>query len=219
MKKKSILIVSCVLLFSSCIVKSLQPFFTKDKIVFNEKLIGDWIDQKKGEWKIQTVKELFNKDRKEGVELSEEDKAFYETYKNGYLITYIKKGNEAQFIAVPFKIEDVYFINFIPFAYEEDTVNSLAVGHLLKTHSVTKLDINSDNEITFSWLSEARVGDLITEGKVRLKHEIVGPEKALLLTASSEELVTFLKKYLKADIEDKWNSSDKFTLTKSNAKP
>lgn len=219
MKTKGIILVLAVLLLSSCIVKSLQPFYTKDSLSFNEKLLGKWVDNKKGQWTVESLKEKFEQDRKEGVELSEVDLSALETYKEGYYVNYIKNDNEAGFIAMPFKIEQHYFIDFIPIEIEDDEINSLAAEHLLKTHSVCKLDMNSDDELSLSWLSEERISDLFSESKLRLKHENIGPEETLLLTATSEELYAFLKKYLQADIKDKWKSTDRLTLTRVNAEP
>ena len=219
MKTKGIIILLAVFLFSSCIVKSLQPFYTEDSLSFNEKLLGSWTDNKKGQWTVESIKEKFEQDRKEGTEFSEEDLRLLETYKEGYYVNYVKNDKEAGFFAMPFKIEKQYFIDFIPIEIEEDEINGLAAEHLLKTHSVSKLDMYSDDSLSFSWLSEERISDLFSESKLRLKHENIGPEKTLLLTATSEELYAFLKKYLQADIEEKWKSTDRLTLTRVDAEP
>jgi hypothetical protein len=219
MKKSVIITVLSALLFSSCIVKSLQPFYIKSSLSFNENLIGNWTDNKKGQWTIESVKAKFDQDRKEGMKPSEEDLLAYETYKDGYYIKYIKKEKEAGFIAMPFKVDKQYFLDFIPIEIEDEEINSLAAEHLLKTHSVAKLDINSNKEVVFAWLSEERIQDILNEKKIRIKHESIGPEETLLLTASSEELYAFLKKYLKTNIEDKWKSSDQLNLIKTDAKP
>lgn len=219
MKSKGILLTLSILLFSSCIVKSLQPFYTKSSLYYNEHLLGEWTDHKKGQWTVESVKAKFEEDQNDGVELTEEDKLAYETYKDGYFITYIKNEKEAGFIAMPFKIENQYFLDFIPLNIEDEEINSLAAEHLLKTHSVAKLDFTSDNNVMFSWLSEERLKDIFNANKIRLKHEKIGPEKTLLLTASSEELYAFLKKYLKANIENKWKESDQISLKRVNAKP
>lgn len=226
MKRQGLILLATVLLFSSCIVKSLQPFYTKDSLSFNKKLLGKWLDNKEGQWTIESIKAKMEEDRKEGVVFSKEDLRAFEAYKEGYYINYLKKDKEAGFIAMPFKIEDQYFVDFIPIEIEDDEINSLAAEHLLKTHSVSKLDIKSEQELSFSWLSEERISDLFKANKIRLKHEKIGPEETLLLTAKSEELYAFLKKYIKSGLYDsyetndnKWKSSDKLTLTKIDAKP
>ena len=215
MKLKAIILLASVLLFSSCIVKSIQPFYTKGDISYNEKIIGTWTDQKGGVWEVISMKEQFDKDKKEGATLSEDDIKEYETYKNGYIINYVKKEKKVAFIAMPFKIEEHYFLDFIPFDFDTESINNLAAEHLIKTHSVAKLDINSTQQVSFSWLTEERIKDLFNTSKLRLKHELVGPEEALLLTASSQELSAFLKKYVSASIEDKWKSSDALTLIRN----
>lgn len=226
MKTKGIIIVFAVLLFSSCIVKSLQPFYTKDSLSFNEKLIGNWVDNKKGQWTVESIKDKFEQDRKEGTEFSEEDLRALETYKEGYYVNYLKNDKEAGFIAMPFKIGNQYFIDFIPIEIDDNEINSLAAEHLLKTHSVSKLDMKSDDELSFSWLSEERITDLFDQSKLRLKHENIGPEETLLLTATSKELFAFLTKYTETDLfkkyeekDNKWKSNDRLTLTKADAKP
>ena len=226
MKTRGTLLMLAVLIFSSCIVKSLQPFYTKDSLSFNEKLLGNWIDNKNGEWTIESIRDKFEEDRDKTEIRSKEDLIAFENYKEGYYITYIRKEKGAGFIAMPFKIKDHYFIDFIPFEIEDDEINSLAAEHLLKTHSVSKLDITSDKELALSWLSEKRIKRLFEEQKIRLKHEKIGIQEDLLLTATSDELYNFLTKYTEANLfnktedkNNKWAPNDKLTLTKVDAKP
>lgn len=240
MKTKGLILIVAVLLCSSCIVKSLQPFYTKDSLSFNEKLLGRWTDNKKGQWdvksfedaikdstKVKKISEINNaysiefsvKFEEEDSEVSDESTELDELLKKGYLVKYTGKNKETLFVAMPFKINNQYFLDLIPFMYEDESVNNLVNQHLLPTHSLAKVDVNSDNEIAFSWLNEDKVKDLFENQELRLKHEQIGYEEDLLLTASSEELFTFLKKYKDSDIEDKWKSSDKLILTKTNAKP
>lgn len=219
MKTKPIILIVLALLLNSCIVKSLQPFYTKDSLSFNKNLIGNWTDHKKGSWQVESIKAKFEQDKKDDVELSEEDLKAYDNYKDGYFITYEKREKSAGFIAMPFKIENQYYLDFIPLEYEAEDINPLAAQHLLNTHSVAKLDIDSNKQLAITWLDEEEIKNLFNAEKLRLKHEKVGIQDDLLLTASSKELYAFLKKYQNADIKDKWNSSDRLTLTKANAKP
>lgn len=220
MKSKALILILTLLFFSSCIVKSLQPFYTKDSLSFNEKLIGNWIDNKDGEWKVESFVDGFNNDRNEDQKLTKEEELMLERYSKGYIATYLKKEKEAQFLVMPFKIENQYFLDFIPIEYDESGINSLAASHLLKTHSVAKLDITSNKNVALSWLSEERIADLLEQNKIRVSHlRTEDLFETLLLTASSKELYAFLKKYKNADIEDKWKDSDRLTLTKSDAKP
>ncbi|GGG22844.1 hypothetical protein GCM10011344_24530 [Dokdonia pacifica] len=214
MKSKALILLTSVLLFSSCIVKSLQPFYNTEDLSYNEKLIGTWTDQKNDTWSVTSVKEEFAKGLKEGEKLSEDEKESFETYKDGYIINYTKKNKEVLFIAMPFKIEGQYFLDFIPYDFDSESINDLASQHLLKTHSVAKIELDDTNNISFLWLTEEHIKNLFKADKLRLKHEIVGPDEVLLLTASSKELSAFLKKYNASSIKDKWKSSDILKLTK-----
>ena len=77
MKAKIIIPLLALLVFSSCIVKSLHPFYTKEKIVSNKKLEGTWEDSKKGNWEFLSFKTQWEHDRKAGEKISEADKDEY----------------------------------------------------------------------------------------------------------------------------------------------
>ena len=218
MKTRSLILLCCLAFFSSCIVKSIQPFYITGSTEYQEYLVGDWIDNKNASWTVASFMQMFLEDNKDWSKVSEEDKAAYEKYKDGYLITYTKKDSESVFMAMPFKVEEQLFMDFIPFDYE-DIGNDLVSQHLLRTHSVAKIDKLENNKLNITWLDEGRLTDLFKKDQLKLKYEIVGIDETFVLTATSEELYAFLKKYLKADIENKWDSSEKFTLTKANAQP
>ena len=218
MKARSLILLCCIVFFSSCIVKSIQPFYTAESTKYQEHLVGEWVDTKNATWKVESFKQLFLKENKEWSKVSDEDKATFEKYKDGYLITYTKKDNESVFISMPFKIDEQLFMDFIPFEYE-DISNDLVSQHLLRTHSVAKIDKAKDGKLKITWLDEGRLTDLFDKDQLKLKYEIVGIDETFVLTATSEELYAFLKKYMKADIENKWQSSEEFTLTKTNAQP
>ena len=120
---------------------------------------------------------------------------------------------------MPFKVNEHLFLDFTPFEYEDDALNPLVAQHLLKTHSVAKVDLNPDGSIKLSWLSEEVVNPLFNENKIRLKHEKTGVSEDLILTATREELHAFLVKFMKSDLEKKWDKDDMYTLTSVNAKP
>jgi len=142
MKTKSIIFLLGLLLLNSCIVKSLNPFYVKDKIQFDEKLVGQW-SGKSGEWTIYSIEEEIKKEYKKKdslkngkIKLSDEDKAFLRRYKKSYVIDNSKNGKEATFIATPFRVNEHLFLNFTLIEYGNDDLNGLAAQHLLSTHSV-----------------------------------------------------------------------------------
>lgn len=219
MKKLKVLgIILVLLILQSCVMKSLNHFYVKEAISYNPNLIGEWTDSKKGQWKIVSFKEEFEKENHDQTNLMKEDREAYEKYKEGYVISYIKSDKEAYFIAVPFKVNDNIYIDFTPFYYDDDSLNGLLSQHLVKTHSVAKLNIK-DNELNFSFLSEEVMQVMFNENKIRLEHTKTGIDDNLLLTASPQELYSFIKKFDKLEMENKWRSSDIYNLKKADVQP
>ncbi|SHH52130.1 hypothetical protein [Winogradskyella jejuensis] len=218
MKTRLVVVSLCVLLFSSCIVKSIQPFYTKSSINYSGKLVGNWTDNKNGQWDIRSFKDEWEKETDPNTTLSKESKEAFERFKDGYYIKYKKKDTEASFIAMPFMVDEHLFIDLTPFEYDSDDLNKLVAQHLLKTHSTAFVDITNEG-FTLKWLSEKAVNKLITEKRLRIKHERTGIDEDLVLTATSEELHNFLKKFMVSDFEDKWDNDDIRRLKPNNAKP
>jgi hypothetical protein len=220
MKARITLLLLCIIFASSCVVKSIQPFYIKKQLTFHAALLGDWQDQSQAQWKILSFKDQWEKDNQEdSLKISLEDIKAYDNYREGYVISYTKYEKEAQFIGMPFMVDDYLFIDMTLLGYEAGEINELAVQHLLKTHSVAYIELNTDKSITLRWLTESVINRIIQEGKVRLKHEVTGVGEDLILTASSEELHQFLRTFMATEMEDKWNSDDTYSLKPVKAKP
>jgi len=225
MKTKGIIFLMGLLLLNSCIVKSLNPFYTKDKIEFDAKLVGQW-SGKSGEWTIYSVEEEMKKEYKKKdslntgeIKLSAEDNAFLKRYEKSYVIENSKKGKQATFIATPFRVNEYLFLNFSLIEYGNEDLNGLAAQHLLATHSVCLVEYESHDKIRLKWLDEKVVEKLIEANTLKIKHEKTGLENdELLLTASSSELYRFLEKFMSSTIEDKWEKDQIYILNRANAK-
>ncbi|MBO3116452.1 hypothetical protein J4050_06820 [Winogradskyella sp. DF17] len=219
MKAKHFILILSLVLFSSCIVKSLKPFYLKEHIKFNKNLVGNWTTGKSSTWEIVSFKEAWKKENKDNSEISEEEKKAYKTYKDSYFITYTSSEKEAMFIAMPFMVGEHLFLDFTPFEYQSEDLNSLAAQHLLKTHSAAFVDFQDDGSVKLRWLDESVVSKLIDENKIRIKHEITGIDEDFVLTATSEELYRFLEKFMTPSIENKWDKDSTKTLKPVNAQP
>ena len=217
--KTSFILIGLALLLSSCIVKSIQPFYTTDSQVFDDRLEGEYITKSKTTWKFMSFKTEWEKENKDKSELTKEDYEQFERYKNAYALECISKDKEALFIAMPFKVGDHLFLDLTPIHYEDSGLHAMVAQHIVNTHSAAKVDFNEDGSIKLSWISEQVMKQLFEEQKIRLKHEKVGIEEDLVLTASSEELHGFLQKFMTSDFTNKWRKDDIITLNPSNAKP
>ena len=205
----------------------------KDKIKYDKKLEGQW-QSKNGEWKIIPLKDeirnSYLKDKKhskvkqmeeseQDVKFSKEDIELMEKLKDTYAVYYNHFNKEATFIATPFKVGNNLFLDFTPFEFESEGMNSLAAQHLIKTHSVCLVEYEDDNTLKFKWLDEDIVKDLIKENNLKIKHEKIGIEDEFVLTASSEELYRFLGKFMSSNLDKKWEKDQTHTLNKVDARP
>lgn len=208
------------LVLSSCIVNSLHSFYTQDIIHFEQKFIGRWLDKDSVKWDVQSFQEVILKENhKENFsELPQDQLKMYNNYKNGYVVYVEKDSTKSTFLAMPFKIQDQLFLDFTPIEDRESDQahNDLYRMHLIKTHTLAKFDITSDDEISIKWLSSKKLEELLNENKIKIKHEKVGFDETILLTASSEELVKFIEKYMDSEDEDKWKTDVEFDLKRIN---
>lgn len=216
MKIRNTILAICLLLLTSCVVKSLHPFYTEETISYDERFIGEWQDSKKGNWNIVSFKSEMIKENP--VEkMKEDDLKIYKEYKNSYYIFREYKGKKVLFIATPFKINNQTFLDFLPIGRQDD-IDNLLESHSVYTHSLVKYDVQKNGEIEIRWLDEDKIGELFLEKKIKIKHETFGMiNENYLLTASSKELQKFIEKYMASNDSDKWETSTEFTLTKINA--
>ena len=224
MKTRSIFFGLIILLFNSCLVKSLHPFYTEDVISFDEKLVGNWQSKGKNKWIIEDLKTTVL--RENGVnrveELDDSDRKMYEQYKGSYFVTIIEDDEEDSFfLVVPFKIEGQLFLDFSPVVVDNE-LNSLLQSHLLGAHSLVKLDVLEEGKVSLKWFDEKRIKELFEQNKIKIKHQKMRNflfEEEILLTAKPKELQKFIKKYMASNKEDKWKTDTKLTLTRDLTKP
>ncbi|MFT7442727.1 MAG: hypothetical protein ACI9Q3_001103 [Maribacter sp.] len=216
MKIRNTILGLCLILLTSCVVKSLHPFYTKETISFDQSFIGDWQDSKTGNWKVVSFESEITKDNP-FKKMKKEDLKVYNEYKNSYYIQRIYEGKEVNFIATPFKINNQKFLDFFPLDHQ-DGVDNLLQSHSIYTHSLVKYDVQKNGEIEIRWLDEDKVQTLFKEHKIKIKHETFGLlNDNYLLTASPKELQKFIEKYMASNDTEKWETSTKFTLSKVNA--
>ena len=213
MKTRSIIFALTILLFSSCLVKSLHPFYTKDSVSFDSSLIGTWKGKGKNSWIIEDIKDKILRENEVNSisELKETDRKIYEEYKGSYFVSITGSDEDAFFLVVPFKVDGQLFLDFSP-VFVEIEVSSLTQTHMVSSHSLVKLDVLDDGKISLKWFDESRIKDLFEQNKIKIKHEkIRNPlfEEEILLTAKPKELQKFIKKYMASNTEDKWKTDTK----------
>ncbi len=222
MKPKITLYLVCFFILSSCVIKSLHPFYTKDLLYFEKKFIGNWKDLENGSWRILSFQEVILKENKKSdpSQLDKDQLTIYNNYKQGYAVYFEKDSTKTIFLAMPFKIKNQLFLDFTPIEDSESDglKNDLYKMHLINTHTLAKFDVISNNEVNIKWLASKKLENLLNENRIKIKHEKVGFGETVLLTASSTELVKFIEKYMSSKDEDKWKTDVEVTMKRIHEK-
>jgi hypothetical protein len=203
MKKIALLMLSVtLLLMHGCIVKSLHPFYTEKDVIFNEELIGEWLDGDSTVWKIERSIHITNR----GIDT---------LFLDSYVLTFGEP--ESIFRGTLFMLDNIYYLDFLPLTGDLFD-NAFYSFHLLSTHSLAKLEFQSGNIVKISWFSETWLEELFDKNKIRISHERVTTEDqdVIILTASTRELQKFIRKY--GDNPDIYQCDDDgvcVTLTKT----
>jgi len=172
---------------SSCLVKSLHPFFKDQDVVFKKELLGTWIDQDAGNW---TISQANAKSEGSGIfGLKTGD-----SLRNYYLLTLTNDGGVSKFIAHLFKLNGQLYVDFYP---DEINLPDITSYHLVSAHSIAKIGVFKDS-LNIKWFNEMWLADLFENNKIRISHETISEkdsDESYVLTASTDELQKFLIKY------------------------
>jgi hypothetical protein len=153
---------------SGCYVQSLHPLYSDRTTLFDPALVGTWV--------------------------SEEDEEFVftleDTTRGTYTLVCDESGATARFQAVLAEIEGTRFLDIFPEEPAND--NGFYRDHLMRVHSILKLELRADTlsvlDFDAEWLST-----LAAEKKLTVPHVLL--DGAVLLTATTEELQTFVRTY------------------------
>lgn len=158
------------MLVGGCYVQSLHPLYTDAVVRFDPELVGTWV--------------------------AEEDEGFVFTFidtsRGSYTLLSEESGSTARFEAVLMELGEVAFLDIYP--EEPDNENSFYMDHLLRVHNILRVERNVDTlwvqDFDAEWLQSMIDKKKTTIGNVPL-------DGAVLLTAPTEDLQKFVRKYAK----------------------
>ncbi len=193
MKTRKFLFYLLAGLLGSCVpVMSLHSLFTEENIVFDEKLLGTWVDDPnspKGTWEFKRVADSAQKD----WELPPPKKP-EKAYK---LLLSNEEGAKGSFFAHLVKLEGRLFLDVFPSQLpcaqldpKQDWVFNTVF--LIPGHSFAVID-SIEPQLKIRWTNEDEMEKFLKEQPNALKHELV--EDKIVLTASTDELQKFVLKY------------------------
>jgi len=182
MKTKSqwIIILSLLVFFIGSCVPSLHPLYTPEDLIFEQKLLGAWMDDDSVVWEFEkyTPSTTFFSKSKDTTH---------------YKLT-VHDQKPAKFDLHLFKLGKYLYFDFLISEYKIE--NEMADAHLFPVHTFARAKIEKDS-VTIEHFNIDFIENLIKEKKIRIKHEIA--DDRVILTAGTEELQKFVLKYADHD--------------------
>jgi hypothetical protein len=178
-------VISGMLLMSSCLVSSLHPFFKQKDKVYEQAMVGSWIDSDSCIWVMEKnmISEYFM-----GPEYPD----------STYRITYYEEEDMiGLFIGTLFELKGIRYLDFYPDPNEDHCNSELTGMHHFPTHTLARIQLDPDSIMMF-WYGDEWLGELIKNNRIRIKHETVEMDADWtrhLLTAPTEDLQKFIVKY------------------------
>ena len=181
---KKILFYSLAVILGGCVpVLSLHQLYTKESIVFEEKLLGVWVDDP------NNPETTWDFERPEKQDPN--DKAYRLTFSG-------KDGKKGLFTAHLVKLDNKLFLDVYPAESPCDVEDPNKVRwpfnifFMVPAHTFLKVG-SIGPELKMSLTNQDKIKEFITENPQAVRHEIV--EENVVFTASPKELQEFIKKY------------------------
>lgn len=176
------------MIMSSCLVNSLHPFYKESDIIFDEGLIGTWMDGDSAIWIIE-------------ANTSSEEFLGPEKKDNKYSIRYYQEEDAVSYlVGTLFELNGDRFVDFFP-ADEEHFDADMTGYHFVPVHTLAQFAFDQDS-LMFFWFGEEWINELFEEKKIRVDHETVnhpGDYSSTLLTANTDDLQKFISKYMQSN--------------------
>ena len=198
MKIKKILFYVIPILMGGCIpIMSINPFYTDSDVVFEQKLVGTWVDdinEPKSTWQFAHADDPND---------------------NSYIMTFFdQEGEKGIFTAHLFKLKDKIFLDIYPFELEsESDANDHIFPYMynlffmVPTHTIFKVE-SIQEELRLAITEEDKIRELLDEHPDSIENSVV--EGRTVLTSKTEKIQEFILKYS----EDERLFSDEIQLVR-----
>ena len=176
-----------------CPIVSLHPLFTKENIVFEEKLVGTWVkdpNDPEVTWEFSRLDESAAQGPLEA--LRDEITKFYR------LNITDEEGRKGSFAACLVKLGDRLFLDVFAdrFPSGEQDIEKMKLAYngffFLPVHTFIRLD-SIGEQLAIRLTDDDRFEELIQAEPTAIKHEVVDDRP--VLTASTKELQAFVAKF------------------------
>ena len=181
MKTKKFLFYLLAAILGGCVpVMSLHPLYTEEDVVFEEKLLGTWVDDPKSP-----------KNTWEFSRAGAKEKAYKLVYSDN-------EGKKGSFDVHLVKLENRLFLDVFPnqFPSEQQDWEKMKWAYnfffFVPAHTFIKID-SIEPQLKMRRTVNDEMKELFKEEPNAVKHELV--EDEIILTASTKELQAFVLKY------------------------
>lgn len=172
MKTKKLLFYLLAGILSGCI-PSLHPLFTNEDVIFEEKLLGIWAEEKgsRESWEFQRY----------GDEDSKRYKMIYTD----------EEGKEGSFLATLGRLNSMLFLDLFPGEAEINT-NDFYKVHLLGVHTFMKIE-QIEPTLQMRMMDPDKMKEMLESDPNLIQHEVLEEQDSkTVLTASTKELQRFM---------------------------
>lgn len=208
MSKISAIAAIIMILFSSCIT-SLQPLTTHDRIITDNRVIGNWAHESDA-FRIEPFPQSRFAKSIEKVDIDQKRKGFSITgnaktdsifYSKMYAVSFERNGASYHMAGGLTKIGNNLFMDLFPLAMHDTKVNEdLSNPYSLNYDyqggfTIAKVDIDNNQQLTLKFIDGNFVKTQVLAGKMRLRHEKDALFDTFIITASTNEMRSFLEKH------------------------
>lgn len=194
MKANKVLLYGLVILVGGCVpVISLQPLYTKDSLIFDEHLIGTWMENPSdtnSTWQFTRVGEA-GADKLPDALRDDADKVYYLSLTD-------PEGRKGSFFMCLVKLDNAVFMDVFPDALpsgQDDPENTelfYNVFFFVRAHTFIKANL-SGNRLTMWVTNDDKIHDLLESRPTPIAYE--SADDRTILTASTKDLQAFVSKY------------------------
>ena len=220
MKPKVLLVVILMTVtFMSC-VTSIHPLFSSSNIetdvITDDRIIGSWKDDDQ-EYMVQAFFKSdffgnFAKGQKDNSgKPTESEKRDSLLFSRSYMINYIKNGIKYELFGNMTRLNGQVFMNFMGINVQNADTNSkndeIKLPNRIESFTIARLKVINTNTIKLDFINGDFLYKQINAGRMKIKHESDELYETFLITASTNELRSFIEKYANDDrFFDKENS-------------
>ncbi len=191
-QRLSLLGVLLTALTSGCVVPSLHPIYTSEDAIFEEKLLGEWQEDKPDSNKESKTRWQFSKavEKPKGKAGAAHDTP----EKPSYRLLISDDDKQAEFLAHLAKIQDTLFLDVQPADPELKKVSERQLGLLIPAHTFFWVE-SIDPQLQIRILDPGWLKKLLKKSPEAIAHQVV--DDRIILTAPTPELQKFFLQHTK----------------------